>query len=59
MLSRIIEGERFKSPFSERVFKVKKIHTNTVLLGDVRDKDHQLITEIVTLGSFYQKVDGQ
>ncbi len=56
MLSRIVEGDRFKSPFSETIFQVKKIFTNTVLLEDIGDQDHQLITEMFTLGSFYQKV---
>lgn len=59
MLSRIIEGDKFKSPFSEAIFEVRKVHTNTVLLEDVKDNHHQLITEIATLGSFYQKVGGQ
>ena len=57
MLSKIIEGDRFKSPFTGTIFEVKKIHTNTVLLEDVGDKGCELIKEINTLGSFYQKVD--
>lgn len=57
MLRKIIEGDRFKSPFTGTLFEVKRIHTNTVLLEDVEDNDHQLITEIVMLRSFYQKVD--
>ncbi len=59
MFSKIIEGDKFKSPFTGRILKIKKIHSNTVLLEDVEDNDRQLITEIVTLGSFYQKVDNQ
>ncbi len=57
MLSRIFEGDKFKNPLTGTIFKVKKIYKNTVLLGDVEDQDHQLITEIVTLVSFYQKLD--
>ena len=56
MLSRIIEGDKFKSPFSETIFKVRKIYTNTTLLEDIEDEDHQVITEITTIASFYQKV---
>jgi len=59
MFSRIVEGEMFMSPFTGTVFKVKTIHTNTVLLEDVEDEDHQVITEIATVVSFYQKVDKQ
>ena len=56
MLKRIVEGDMFISPFAETIFKVRKIYTNTVLLEDVGDRDHQLITEIGMLGSHYQKV---
>ena len=59
MFSKIIEGDKFKSPFTGRVFKIKKIYSNAALLEDVEDNDHQPITEIVTLGGFYQKVDKQ
>ncbi len=56
MLRGIVEGDMFISPFAETIFKVKKIYTNTVLLEDVGDKGHQLITEIGTIVSYYQKV---
>ena len=59
MFSKIIEGDKFKSPFTGRILKIKKIHSNAALLEDVEDNDRQLITEIVTLGSFHQKVDKQ
>lgn len=59
MLSRIIEGDKFKSPFSETIFKVRKIYTNTALLEDIEDEDHQVIAEITTIASFYQKVEKQ
>lgn len=59
MLSKITEGDRFKSPFTGIIFEVRRIHTNTVLLEDVKGNEHQLITEIVTLGTFYQKVGNQ
>lgn len=57
MLSKIIEGDKFKSPFSEKIFKVKKVYTNTALLEDVEEKGHWLITEIATVVSFYQRAD--
>lgn len=55
-MKRIFEGEMFMNPFTETIFRVKKIYTNTVLLEDMGDKDHQLITEIGTVVSYYQKV---
>jgi hypothetical protein len=57
MLSRVVEGDKFKSSFTGAVFKVKKIYTNRVLLEDVGDENHHLLTEITALVSFYQKVD--
>ena len=57
MLSKIIEGDKFKSPFTGAIFKVKKVYTNTALLEDVENKEHWLITEIATVVSFYQKAD--
>jgi len=57
MLSKIIEGDKFKSPFSGTIFKVKKVYTNTALLEDVEDKERWLITEIATVVSFYQRAD--
>ncbi len=59
MLSKINEGNRFKSPFSETIFKVKKVYTNTALLEDVEYNEHWLITEIATIVSFYQKADSR
>ncbi len=55
MLSKINEGDRFKSPFSEAIFKVKKLYTNTALLEDVESDEHWLITEIATIVRFYQR----
>ncbi len=57
MLSKIVEGDKFKSPFSETIFKVKKVYTNTALLEDVNNKEHWLITEIATVVSFYQRAN--
>lgn len=54
MFGRIVEGDKFKSPFAETIFKVKKIYANTALLEDIEDENHQLITEITTIVSFYQ-----
>ena len=59
MLSRIIEGDKFKSPFSETIFRVEKIYTNTALLEDVENKGHWLITEIATVVRFYQRADNR
>jgi len=57
MLSKIVEGDRFKSPFSETIFRVRKVYTNTALLEDVENKEHWLITEIATVVSFYQRAN--
>lgn len=59
MFSRIVEGDMFMSPFTGTTFKVKKIYRNTVLLEDLGDGDHQVITEIASVGRFYQKVEKQ
>ncbi len=56
MFTRTIEGDLFLSPFTGTTFRVKKIYTNTALLEGVEDKNHKLITEIVTLVTFYKKV---
>jgi hypothetical protein len=57
MQRKIIEGDKFRSPFAETIFEVKRIYTNTALLEDIGNKNHQLITEIATVISLYQKVD--
>ncbi len=59
MFGRIVEGGKVKSPFAETIFKVKKIYVNTALLEDIEDEDHQMITEVATIVSLYQKVDNR
>ncbi len=59
MFGRIVEGDKFKSPFAETIFKVKKIYADTALLEDIEDEDHQVITEIATIVSLYQEVDNR
>ncbi len=39
--------------------EVKRIHANTALLQDIKDEDHQVITEIATLVRLYRKVDDE
>ena len=59
MQERIVEGDKFRSPFTEVTFEVKRIHANTAFLQDIKYEDHQVITEIATLVRLYQKVDDE
>ena len=57
MLSKIAEGDKLKSLFTDRVFQVKEICVNSVILEDVGDQNHRLITELATVLSLYEKVE--
>ena len=57
MLRRMIEGAKFKSPFTGSIFEVKKIYMNSVLLEEVENENHLVITEIGTAVSLYEKVE--
>jgi hypothetical protein len=52
MTNKIIEGELFASPFTRKVYKVKKIHVNFVLMEEVGNESRQLLTEKGTIRNF-------
>ena len=56
MTNKIVEGELFTSPFTRKVYKVKKIHVNFVLMEEVGNESRQLLTEKGTIVHFYEKV---
>ena len=56
MSTEIVEGELFVNPFTGKVYKVKKIHVNSVLMEEVGNESRQLLTEKGTIGNFYEKV---
>jgi hypothetical protein len=58
LLKRVIEGDNFRSPFSSAIFRVKKVYADKALLEDIENQHHQVITEVDTVVSIYEKVDG-
>jgi len=56
MSTEIVEGELFASPFTRKVYKVKKIHVNSVLMEEVGNERRQLLTEKGAIVHFYEKV---
>ncbi|NWF92895.1 MAG: hypothetical protein HXY46_08255 [Syntrophaceae bacterium] len=56
MSNKIVEGKLFVSPFTGKVYKVKKIHMNSVVMEEVENESRQLLTEKGTIGNFCEKV---
>ncbi len=57
MRRRIAEGDKFKSPFTGSVFRVKKIYQDRVHFEEIVNENHQLISEAGAVVSLYEKVD--
>lgn len=55
MVRRIAKGDQFKSPFTGKIFEVKKVVMDSVLLEEVGNEDRKIITETGTIISLYEK----
>ncbi|OGQ07158.1 MAG: hypothetical protein A2026_03705 [Deltaproteobacteria bacterium RBG_19FT_COMBO_46_12] len=56
MSTKIVEDDFFASPFTGRVYRVRKIHLNSVVIEEVGNEKRQLLTEKGTIVHFYEKV---
>jgi hypothetical protein len=54
---RVKKGDKIKSSLSGTVFEVLTVEKGSVLLFDVMDHSHQMLTSNISLQLFYEKVN--